>query len=81
MVSALAQVGRAYAIYVNGGIQAELVLDLPAGTYQIEWINTKTGNVDLAETASHAGGNRTLISPAYLEDIALRVKRVNDSER
>ncbi|HEU0007662.1 MAG TPA: hypothetical protein VFS12_16875 [Terriglobia bacterium] len=81
MVSALAQLGRAYAIYVNGGIQAELVLDLPAGTYQIEWINTKTGKVDLAETSSHAGGNRTLISPAYLEDIALRVKRVNDSER
>jgi hypothetical protein len=80
-VSALVQVGAAYAIHINGGIQAKLVLDLPAGTYQIEWINTKTGKVDLGETASHAGGNRTLVSPAYLEDIALRVKRVNDAGR
>jgi hypothetical protein len=81
MVSALAHVGIAYAIHVNGGIQAELVLDLPAGTYQVEWINTKTGKADLAETARHAGGNRTLISPAYVEDIALRLKRINDSEQ
>ncbi len=75
-LSALVQVGTAYAIHVSGGIQAELVLDLPAATYQIEWINTKTGKVDLAETARHTGGNRTLVSPAYVEDIALRVKRV-----
>ena len=78
---ALAQVGTAYAIHINGGIQAELVLDLPAGTYQIEWINTKTGKVDMGETASHVGRNRTLVSPAYLEDIALRVKRVDDTGR
>jgi len=80
-VSALTQVGTAYGIHVNGGIQAEFVLDLPAGTYQIAWINTKTGKVDLAETASHTGGNRTLVSPPYLEDIALRLKRVNESEQ
>jgi hypothetical protein len=80
-LSALAQVGTAYAIHVNGGIQAELMLDLPAGTYQVEWINTKTGKVDLAETARHIGGNRNLVSPAYVEDIALRLKRINDSEQ
>jgi hypothetical protein len=72
-VSALAQVGKAYAVYVNGGIQAELVLDLPSGTYRVEWINTKIGEVDQAQTISHAGGNRTFSSPVYLEDIALRV--------
>jgi len=76
-VRALAQVGTAYAVYVNGGIRAELVLDLPAGTYRVEWVNTKTGKVDQVETTNHAGGNRTLVSPAYLEDIALRVKRVD----
>ena len=74
-VRALAQVGTAYAIHVSGGIQTELLLDLPEGTYQVEWINTKTGKVEQGETSSHSGGNKTLISPTYLEDIALRVKR------
>ena len=71
----LADPGRAYAIYVNGGTRAELVLDLPAGDYKAEWINTKSGNVDRTEAFSHTGGRRTLSSPAYAEDIALRLKR------
>jgi hypothetical protein len=73
---ALAEVGRAYAIYVNGGTQAELVLDLPAGSYTAEWVNTKTGQVDKSEQFKHGGGNKAVTSPAYVEDIALRVKRV-----
>ena len=80
-VTVLAQVGTAYAIYVSGGTQVQLVLDLPAATYQIDWINTRTGRVDLAETVSHTGGNRTVVSPVYVEDIALRLTRANDSGR
>jgi hypothetical protein len=72
----LAEPGKAYAVYVRGGTQAELVLDLPAGPYRAEWVNTKTGRVDKSETFEHAGGERTLASPAYAEDIALRIKRV-----
>jgi len=33
------------------------------------------GQVDKAETWSHAGGDRTLASPPFLADIALRVRR------
>ena len=51
------------------------MLDLPAGDYQAEWVSTKTGQVEKTEDFTHAGGNRRLISPAYVEDIALRVKR------
>jgi hypothetical protein len=75
VVRVLAEPGKAYAIYLNGGTQAELVLELPAGTYRAEWVNTSTGEVEKAEAFQHPGGNRSLSSPAYAEDIALRVKR------
>jgi hypothetical protein len=72
---ALVEEGRAYAIYVNGANVAQLSLELPAGAYRAEWINTKTGKVDKQETFQHEGGNRTLSSPAYTDDIALRILR------
>ncbi len=73
---ALVQVGRAYAIYINGGSKANLAVELPGGTYKAEWVNTKTGNVDKKERFRHAGGNRTLHSPKYSNDIALRIRHV-----
>ena len=69
--------GRTYAIYVHGGTQATLDVEMPAGKYKAEWINTKTGAVDKTEDFEHAGGTKTLASPAYREDIALRVRRGN----
>jgi len=78
-VRVLAEAGQAYAIYVNGGTRAELVLEFPAGPYRAVWVNTKTGREEKAETFKHAGGNRTLVSPSYVEDIALRVTRQRSS--
>ena len=74
-VRVLSQPGVAYAVYINGGNRAELIMQLPAGTYQAEWVNTKTGAVEKSEMLRHAGGSRTLASPAYAEDIASRVRR------
>lgn len=73
---ALAERGKAYAVYVNGGPRVELVLDLPAGEYAAEWVSTQTGRVESRTTFEHAGGDKSLTSPAYAEDIALRVLRV-----
>lgn len=72
---ALIEKGRAYAIYINGANVDNLVLELPAGTYRAEWVNTKTGQVDKQETFQHEGANRTLRSPEYTDDIALRILR------
>jgi len=72
---ALAEKGRAYAIYINGGSTADLVLDLPRGKYKAEWTNTKTGGIDKKQTFEHRGGNRKMKSPPYKEDIALRILR------
>ncbi|MHB8521196.1 MAG: cellulase family glycosylhydrolase [Limisphaerales bacterium] len=72
---ALVEPGKHCAIYVFGGRQADLALALPAGTYRVEWINPLTGRIDKAEKVKHIGGNVTLSSPRYAEDIALRVNR------
>jgi hypothetical protein len=73
----LAESGRAYAAYVRGGTHAELALELPAGTWRAEWVDTKTGKVAKAEDFRHEGGPRKLASPPYADDIALRVKRAS----
>jgi Cellulase (glycosyl hydrolase family 5)/Putative collagen-binding domain of a collagenase len=69
----LAEAGKQYAVYVRGGVGAELTLDLPEATYRAEWLNPRTGKVEAAEDFKHAGGDRTLTAPAYTEDIALRI--------
>jgi hypothetical protein len=74
-VRVLAEPAKAHAVYVNGGTQAELQLELPQGVYATEWINTKTGRVEKAESLQHSGGSVRLASPVYSEDIALRVVR------
>ena len=70
-VRALVEPGKAYAVYVKGGVQAELALDLPRGSYRAEWVNTKTGAIDKTEDFDHDGGARKLSSPTYDEDVAL----------
>jgi len=70
---ALAKEGESYAIYLSGGSQGDLVVEIPAGTYRAEWVNTKTGAIDRSEELVHGGGPRTLSSPAYSEDVALRI--------
>jgi len=72
---ALAEKGKAYAVYVRDGAKADLVLDLPAGAWRAEWLHPKTGAIEKPETFQHPGGPRPLTSPPYAEDIALRVKR------
>jgi hypothetical protein len=73
---ALVQKGRAYAIYLKGGNKARLILELPEGAYRVEWINTKTGEIDKAERFKHKKGNRTLLSPEYVDDIALGIHSI-----
>ncbi|MGH7973781.1 MAG: hypothetical protein ACREIC_34120, partial [Limisphaerales bacterium] len=73
-IYALAQPGKAYAVYVDGGSPGtRLLCNVPAGRYQAEWINTLTGAVAKTEDVSHAGGTLPLASPPYSEDIALRL--------
>ncbi len=86
--SALADHGRSYAIYLHvplpnkpknlkqqlrEGIESELTLDLPKGRYRVEWVDTKTGKPARGENLDHPGGDAMLKSPAFANDIALRI--------
>jgi len=73
---ALVENGRTYAIYINGGGEAQLTVELPKGKYQAEWVNTKTGHIDKRKTFDYSGGNLTLNSPKYEDDIALRIRAI-----
>jgi hypothetical protein len=74
-VRVLAEPGKSYAIYINGGKEARLTLDLPRGEYAAEWVDTKNGKTDKSESFQHNGGGKEVVSPAYREDIALKIKR------
>jgi len=71
----LGKAGEAYAVYVRGGQGVELALELPKGTWRAEWVDTRTGGV-VKEGKVDGGGVRTLVSPGYEQDAALRVRRV-----
>ena len=73
---ALVESGRAYAIYVNGNNVRQLQIKLPQGQYKAEWIDTKTGKIDRAESLRHDGGTHSLDAPRYSDDIALRIVRI-----
>ena len=70
---ALVEKGKAYAVYIRGGGQANLTLDLPPGTWKAEWIHTQLGTIQNPATFQHPGGEKALLSPLYVVDIALRV--------
>jgi hypothetical protein len=85
----LAEEGKQYAVYIHEPQKkntkpgpkgsAEVVLKLPKGAYLAEWVKTKDGTVAARQQFDHAGGNRTLSSPSFEIDIALRVRLAGES--
>ncbi len=75
---ALVEPGRAYAVYVMDGEKANLWMEVAAGRYRAEWLNPRTGAIDKTQNLQHAGGKLSLESPAYVEDIALRLLKTGD---
>jgi len=75
-VSALSDRTRQYAFYLRGDGDTVLGLELPAGDWQAEWHDTRTGRRVGTETFRHAGGRREVKSPSYDGDIALRLVAV-----
>jgi hypothetical protein len=60
-------------VYLWGDGRTRLVLDLAKGRWREEWIDVKTGAVVKAAAFDHKNGRRTLESPTYENDIALRL--------
>lgn len=57
----------------TGTASIKLKLHLPAGNYRAQWIDPKTGSVTRGEIFQHTGGARMLSSPAFTEDVALKL--------
>jgi len=56
-------------------VTARLVLAFPSGRYRAEWVDTLTGKVEKREDIQSAGSDTVLQSPAFRDDIALRIVR------
>ncbi|HUU14148.1 MAG TPA: hypothetical protein VM182_10610, partial [Terriglobia bacterium] len=68
--------GRGHGYRATPGVYVEhLELNLPAGSYKTDWVDPATGSIVGSTTLEHKGGKRTLTSPKYSVDIALRIKR------
>lgn len=67
--------GQQYAVYIRGSGLSTLVLDLPAGQYQVRWLNTTTGRTEAERVLDHPGSETTLPVPSYEEDIAVGIRR------
>lgn len=87
----LSKKGQTYAIYLHvplpnkpknirdhqkENIQCELTLDIPAGRYRMQWLDTKSGIWVEKSELEHAGGRVTAKSPRFDDDIALRIDRL-----
>ena len=70
---ALSQPGKAYAIYVRGKEMSDLKLDLPAGSYCVEWINPVTGERLSPAELKQSNEPAILHCPRGLSDVALRI--------
>ncbi len=48
---------------------------MPAGPYLAEWIDSTTGLATGSEKFKHRGGDKSLRSPAFIDDMALQIVR------
>jgi hypothetical protein len=64
---------KAIAVFLKGGGSATtLAVRIPAGTWTVEWVDTRTGLITRRPNVS-GGKVQTLTAPAYETDIALRL--------
>jgi len=68
----LGEAGRQYAVYIFGKGPFNLELSIPAGTYRVEFMDPLTGKNEQAQNAT-SNGKITIVSPAYLEDVAIKL--------
>jgi hypothetical protein len=59
-----------------GSYQDTLILNkIPSGDYFLEWIEPSSGLVMNSEMLSWKGGNLTLVTPVYVLDVAMRMRK------
>lgn len=79
-VQALAKENELFAAYLHrkdtvSNVSA-LEIDLPAGSYDLTWTDTKNGTGTHAALVNHGGGWLLITSPAFVEDIAMKLVKI-----
>ena len=64
-----------HAMYVDGNGPTGITVNLPAGEYDLTWVDVLTGSPRDATAFVHKGGEKTLQTPAFNNGIALRLRR------
>lgn len=77
-IHGLVEDGKVWALYLSVkdtvNLSSSLELNLPSGSYNLTWIDTKTGSEMFESKNDHRGGWLQIKSPEYRYDIALRIK-------
>ena len=73
-VHVLAEQGKQYAIYMWGKGPSDLALSIPEGSYNITFMDPVTGESTKAQTVK-SEGHMSITTPAYAEDVAIRIQR------
>jgi hypothetical protein len=71
---ALSAPGGPFAMYFDG--PARVMLDLPKGDYEGEWIDVATGKTASLPRFRHEGGEKVVNTPDYPNGVALRLSKM-----
>jgi hypothetical protein len=79
-LQALCKMEDLFAIYLNRkdtiNETSVVEIDLPSGSYHLTWTDTKSGAATQSSLVDHGGGWLRIISPAYIEDIAMKLVKL-----
>ena len=78
-INGLVEDGKVWALYLSlkdtVKVSTTLEVNLPEGSYDIKWLDTKTGAENSESQNGHNGGWIQVRSPEYLHDLALVIRR------
>jgi hypothetical protein len=74
----LAEPGRQYAAYFKGAPKFSFAIDLPAGSYRVEWLDATNGQKEASPNLAHAGGSARFQIPDGLNECALKIVRATE---
>ena len=80
-LQSLAKSGEVYGLYLHkkdtARTQSVFEINLPGGSYNMTWIDTKSVAETVLQLSNNRGGWASVTSPVYSGDIALRLKKGN----
>ncbi len=74
----LAEPGRQYAAYFKGAAKFAFAIDLPAGDYQLRWLDVVSGRSAGQQIPNHPGGPLQVQIPEEFNECALKLVREVD---